>query len=74
MIIRIREQCETSASEDVPFFTIAQVAGVPPPEALAPKYRDPKDPSNTWSGRGRMPNWLASALKNGKASKDDFLI
>lgn len=41
---------------------------------VAPKYRDPKDPNNTWSGRGRMPNWLTSALKGGKASKDDFLI
>jgi DNA-binding protein H-NS len=41
---------------------------------VAPKYRDPKNPENTWTGRGRMPLWLASAIKGGKASKDDFLI
>src|SRR3984893_7179035 len=25
------------------------------------KYRHPKDPSLTWSGRGRRPKWLADA-------------
>ena len=23
--------------------------------SVAPKYRDPKNPENTWTGRGRMP-------------------
>ena len=41
---------------------------------VAPKYRDPKNPENTWTGRGRMPRWMAAATKSGKASKDDFLI
>lgn len=30
-----------------------------------PKYRNPDDPSETWSGRGKQPRWLASALKTG---------
>lgn len=30
------------------------------------KYRNPKDPSQTWSGRGRQPNWLVGALKKGQ--------
>jgi DNA-binding protein H-NS len=38
------------------------------------KYRDPKNPENTWTGRGRMPRWLAAAIKGGKAKKEDFLI
>jgi DNA-binding protein H-NS len=38
------------------------------------KYRDPKDPSNTWTGRGRMARWLVAATKGGKAKKEDFLI
>ena len=38
------------------------------------KYRDPKDPRNTWTGRGRIPRWMAAALKNGKARKEDFRI
>jgi DNA-binding protein H-NS len=41
---------------------------------VAIKFRDPNDSSNTWTGRGRMPRWLATATKNGKASKDDFLV
>ena len=42
--------------------------------SVAAKYRDPKNPENTWTGRGRMPRWLAAAMKGGKASKEDFLI
>jgi DNA-binding protein H-NS len=38
------------------------------------KYRDPKDPSNTWTGRGRMAGWLVAATKGGKAKKADFLV
>ena len=30
-----------------------------------PKYRNPKDPSETWSGRGKKPRWLTAALKAG---------
>jgi DNA-binding protein H-NS len=41
---------------------------------VAVKYRDPKNPGNTWTGRGRMPRWLAAALKGGKAKKEDFLV
>jgi DNA-binding protein H-NS len=25
---------------------------------VAPKYRDPAHPANTWTGRGRMPQWV----------------
>lgn len=41
---------------------------------VAIKYRDPKNPANTWTGRGRMPRWMAAATKGGKAKKEDFLI
>ena len=41
---------------------------------VAPKYRDPKNLENTWTGRGRMPRWMVAALKGGKAKKEDFLI
>lgn len=27
------------------------------------KYRNPKDPTQTWTGRGRKPSWLVDALK-----------
>lgn len=41
---------------------------------VAPKYRDPQNPENTWTGRGRMPRWMAAATRGGKAKKEDFLI
>ncbi len=31
---------------------------------VAPKYRNPKDPSQTWTGRGRRPNWMVEAGGN----------
>ena len=40
---------------------------------VAPKYVDPANPDNTWSGRGRKPKWLAAALENG-ASIEDFAL
>ena len=38
-----------------------------------PKYRNPGDADDTWSGRGRKPRWFVSALAAGK-SPDDLLI
>ncbi|MEY8830231.1 H-NS family nucleoid-associated regulatory protein [Sedimentitalea sp. XS_ASV28] len=32
----------------------------------AAKYRNPDDPAQTWSGRGRKPQWIHDALANGK--------
>jgi DNA-binding protein H-NS len=31
-----------------------------------PKYRNPKNRSETWAGRGRMPLWLAAEIKKGR--------
>jgi DNA-binding protein H-NS len=42
--------------------------------SVAAKYRDPKNPENTWTGRGRPPRWLTAATKGGKAKREDFLI
>jgi hypothetical protein len=33
--------------------------------ASGAKYRNPKDTSQTWTGRGRKPNWLVEALGQG---------
>lgn len=42
---------------------------------VAPKYRDPRNPQNTWTGRGRMPGWLQEAVKSKNGpKKEDFLI
>jgi len=37
---------------------------------VAPKYRNPENPSETWAGRGLKPRWLAAALKKGKKLED----
>ena len=37
------------------------------------KYANPEDASQTWTGRGRKPNWLVAKLKRG-ASMSDFAI
>jgi DNA-binding protein H-NS len=38
--------------------------------AVAPKYRNPDNPAETWAGRGLKPRWLAAALKTGKKLED----
>lgn len=38
-----------------------------------PKYRNPENPAQTWTGKGRKPKWLTAALKSGK-SLDDLEI
>ncbi len=40
---------------------------------VAVKYRNPDNPSDTWTGRGRQPKWLAAAMKKG-AKLADFAI
>jgi DNA-binding protein H-NS len=37
---------------------------------VIPRYKNPEDPSETWSGRGRQPRWLAAALANGRAMEE----
>jgi DNA-binding protein H-NS len=41
--------------------------------ASVAKYRNPKDSSQTWTGRGRKPNWLLEAMKKG-AKQESFEI
>jgi DNA-binding protein H-NS len=41
--------------------------------AVAPKYRNPENPAETWAGRGLRPRWLTAAMKGGK-SLEDFAI
>ncbi|WP_166209667.1 H-NS family nucleoid-associated regulatory protein [Cognatiluteimonas telluris] len=44
-----------------------------PTGKVAPKYRNPANPAETWAGRGQAPRWLAAELKSGK-TLEDFLI
>lgn len=40
---------------------------------VQPKYRNPKNPVETWAGRGKQPRWLTAQLRSGK-KLNDFLI
>ncbi|MDM7322424.1 MAG: H-NS histone family protein [Gammaproteobacteria bacterium] len=40
---------------------------------VAPKYRNPDRPEQTWTGRGQKPVWLRQRLEQG-ARLEDFLI
>lgn len=32
-----------------------------------PKYQNPENPKQTWTGRGKHPFWIKAALEQGKA-------
>ena len=57
-------------------FSVEEVIGAGKPAARAaksaPKFRNPADPSETWSGRGRQPGWFKAAIAAGK-SPDSML-
>ena len=40
---------------------------------VAPKYRNPAKPSETWTGRGKQPRWMAAETAKGRKA-EDFLI
>jgi DNA-binding protein H-NS len=56
--------------------TFDDVFGQRPPRSkragvsVAAKYRNPTDPEQTWSGRGKRPRWFNDALKTGVKEKD----
>jgi DNA-binding protein H-NS len=37
---------------------------------VQPKFRNPNDPTITWSGRGKHPHWINDLLKAGKQIED----
>ena len=40
---------------------------------VPPKYRNPSNPAETWTGRGKQPRWLAEYTAGGR-KVEDFLI
>ncbi len=50
-------------------FSLAELTGAAPTRKRSPavpKYANPANKSDTWSGRGRKPRWFAAALAAGK--------
>ncbi|MEZ5450699.1 MAG: H-NS histone family protein [Thiolinea sp.] len=55
-------------------FTLEEVlAAKPGRKSIPPKYRNPEDDSQTWTGRGRKPKWVEAYLQQGK-DLDDLAI
>jgi DNA-binding protein H-NS len=52
--------------------TKENVSRRPYPKVL-PKYQNPAEPTETWSGRGKQPKWISAQLKSGK-KLDDLTI
>lgn len=50
----------------------SKTARRPYPKVI-PKYQNPAEPTETWSGRGRQPRWVSAQLASGK-TLDDFTI
>ncbi|MDP2227717.1 MAG: H-NS histone family protein [Moraxellaceae bacterium] len=48
-----------------------KASGVKKP--VADKYRNPKDHTQTWTGRGKRPRWLQEILDNG-GKLENFLL
>jgi DNA-binding protein H-NS len=76
----LRRQVELTAAELG--ITVAELVGLEKTSRkpvrnggskLAPKYRNPSNPEQTWTGRGQKPVWLRERLEQG-ARLEDFLI
>lgn len=69
-----RKAAESTAREMG--FTLEELVaskGASAKQKSPPKYRNPDDPTKTWTGRGRQPAWIKEGLAAGK-SLDDFMI
>ena len=52
--------------------TVSEVLGRKRSSRKAPvpaKYRNPNDPAQTWSGRGRQPAWFRQAMDEGRSAE-----
>ena len=81
-IATVRKEAEALAKKHG--YTLAELAGAARGPAakratkanvgkrakVAPKYRNPAKPTETWAGRGKPPRWLAAEIKKGRKLAD----
>jgi DNA-binding protein H-NS len=73
-VVKIREKVHALIKAEG--YTFDDIFGAKPKATrrasgpVAPKYRNPADTEQTWSGRGKRPRWFNEALKAGKKEKD----
>ncbi|MGJ8604460.1 MAG: H-NS family nucleoid-associated regulatory protein [Marivita sp.] len=53
-------------------FSLDELLSGPPKKGSKsePKFRNPANPEQTWTGKGRKPNWVNDALSAGKTMDD----
>lgn len=75
-IAAARAELEARAKElGVTLKEVLDASGAGPKRVPAPvKYRNPNNPEETWSGRGRKPRWLTVALTSVGANLEDFAV
>ena len=68
---------KTAAKKAAPARKTAKAAKTAKPrkpgKKVAPKYRNPANTKELWSGRGKQPRWLAEQVRKGK-KVEEFLI
>lgn len=47
-----------------------KVGKLPNERSVQAKYRNPEDPTQQWSGRGRQPAWVKAWVTSGKSLED----
>ena len=63
-LLAVRQQVD-ELIDNCPF-TLAEVMEAKPArKPVLPKYRNPNDAEQTWTGRGRRPLWIEDSLNNG---------
>lgn len=72
-LVNLRKAIEDMVEEAG--FTLDEVmqATASKKRTVAPKYQNPADPSQTWSGRGRKPGWVEELIASG-GNLEDCLI
>lgn len=82
--IGVRQHQEVQKAREQ-IFAIVHEVGVPIEELLAipglqtgknslrPRFQNPNDKTQTWTGRGRQPRWIGESLAGGR-KLDEFRI
>lgn len=72
-ISKAREQIlhiARSAGISVEDLLSTKAAKTPKQTTVAAKYRNPDDPAQQWSGRGRQPTWVKAWIASGKSVEE----
>lgn len=63
-LMAVRDQLD-ALIDNSPFTLEEVLAAQKMRKPVAPKYRNPNDDTETWTGRGRKPTWMVEHLASG---------